>query len=102
MTAMGLDVIELVMAIETEFGVAIPDQVAAELCTGRATTEYLVDVLRVRAMNGLSVPAECLEKGEVSDERVWRMLRKLVAEQAGRPEEDVNSDQHFVNDLGMG
>ena len=99
---MGLGLIGIVMAIEEEFGLAIPDQVAPALSTGRTTTAYLVDVLRVRVVNGLRVPAECLEKGEVSEERVWKMLRKLIAEQAERPEDEVHPDQHFIDDLGMG
>lgn len=45
---MGLDTVELVMVIEDEFEVAIPDAVAAELTTPGQVAEYLVNVLGER------------------------------------------------------
>lgn len=46
---MGLGTVELVMALEDEFAVAIPDDVATKLTTPGEASEYVVGVLGKRA-----------------------------------------------------
>ena len=38
---MGLDSVELLIRFENAFGIAIPDEVAAELTTPRKVTDYI-------------------------------------------------------------
>ena len=42
---MGLDTVELLMAFEEEFGMAIPDADASELTTPRQVTDYVMSKL---------------------------------------------------------
>ena len=51
---MGLDTVELVMEIEDEFEVSIPDAVAAELSTPGQVAEYLVNALGGRMDVGVT------------------------------------------------
>ncbi|MCR9246219.1 MAG: hypothetical protein NXI31_14405 [bacterium] len=44
--AMGLDSVELLIALEDEFGIAIPDEAAQELVTPRLVTDYFLGQLQ--------------------------------------------------------
>jgi acyl carrier protein len=72
---MGLDTVELVLAIEEEFGVPIDDNDAAELTTPGQVTDYLFARLD-RARNTCS-----------SQARFYRLRRALVATLGVRREE---------------
>lgn len=51
---MGLDTVELVMAIEEELGLEIPDDKAAKIVTVGDTHAYLVSVLERRLIRSSS------------------------------------------------
>ena len=85
---MGLDTVELVMTVEEEFGVAIPNDAARTLAR-------LGDIhgLVVRLLQG---------RGEsVDPAEVWERLKEIVRRQCGIPEKDIVPGAHLVYDLGL-
>ena len=81
---MGLDVVEVIMAFEEEFGISIPDADCENLTTPRQVTEYVW--------------------GRISHERVTKeqvaaRVREVVIRQTAN--EDFNDDSHFMNDMGL-
>ena len=84
---MGLDTVELAIAIEEEFSIQISDADAAGLGVLGDLHDYVVCALK--------------QRGESPDEaQVWERLKKIVVEQLGvRPEQVIRS-AHVVNDLG--
>jgi hypothetical protein len=81
---MGLDVVELVMAFEEEFGISIPDAEAPELTTPRKVTDYIVEKVAGRGMSREQVAA-----------RVRRVVEKQTATY------DFSDDDHFVYDMHL-
>jgi acyl carrier protein len=83
---MGLDTVELVMAIEDEFGIEIPNEDAAKLGVIGDLFDFVVRALR--------------QRGESPDEvQTWERFRAVVVRQLGvRPDEVVRS-AHIVRDL---
>jgi acyl carrier protein len=85
---MGLDVVELVMAIESHFGIEIPDADAERLEIAGDLSDYIVEVLE-------------RQRGErVDPEEVWEQVVMLTVEQLGVHPEEVTRTASFVNDLG--
>ncbi|MES2570074.1 MAG: hypothetical protein V4710_08465 [Verrucomicrobiota bacterium] len=83
---MGLDTVELVMAIEKEFGIEIPNADAPKLAILGDMHDYLVHALRKR--------------GNTPDEKeVWARLSTVVVEQLGVHPGEVQREAHIVYDL---
>ena len=83
---MGLDTVELVMAIEEEFSIEIPNADAARLGVLGDLSDYVVAALR--------------QRGETPDEaQVWQRVSALVVAQLGVRPEEVTRSAHVVKDL---
>jgi acyl carrier protein len=83
---MGLDTVELVMAIEEEFSIEIPNADSARLGVLGDLSDYVVAALR--------------QRGETPDEgQVWERLSALVVAQLGVRPEEVTRSAHVVKDL---
>jgi len=83
---MGLDTVELVMAVEAEFGIQIPDDVAPKLAVIGDFYDYVLAALRKR--------------GESPDEKqVWEQFRTVVVQQLGVRPDEVTRSAHIVHDL---
>jgi acyl carrier protein len=85
---MGLDAVELVMAIEEKFKIEVPDHAATHLVTVGHLRNYIIERLRARGES----PVEA---------EVWVKLREIVVEQLGVGPEQVTPEASFVEDLGM-
>jgi acyl carrier protein len=84
---MGLDTVELVMAIEEEFSIEIASADAANLGVLGEMHAYILQALRKR--------------GEAPDEsELWERLKAIVVDQLGVLSEDVVPSAHVVRDLG--
>jgi acyl carrier protein len=83
---MGLDTVELIMAVEEEFNVEIPNADAAKLGVLGDLHDYVVGAVRKR--------------GETpSEEEVWQRLKKVVIAQLGVRPDEVKRSAHIVEDL---
>ena len=80
MSAMGLDSVELVMAVEEEFGVDLPDDKLAEVRTVGDFHRCVVEAL------GASPPAHCLKQ------RLFFKLRRAMMENYGLEREQIRLD----------
>lgn len=81
---MGLDIVELVAAVEEEYGLEIPNEVAATLTTvGR-----LFDYLEQHAPAGREPGA-------------WERLVAVVERESGVDRSKIHRGARFVQDLGM-
>jgi acyl carrier protein len=85
---MGLDTVELVMAIEDEFSIVIPDIYAERLLTVGDVTSYVTERL---AREGRPLPRE----------QVFERVCKVTCEQAGTTRDRLTEDTRFIDDLGM-
>ena len=83
---MGLDTVELVMAIEEEFSIEIPNEDAERLGVLGDLQEYIVRALQQRG----ETPAES---------QVWQRLSAVVVTQLGVRPEEVTRSAHVVRDL---
>ena len=85
---MGLDSVELVMAVEEEFNLVIADEDAEKICTVGEFNRYLIN--------------ECKNKQLIiDDDEIWRRLKKVIVYQLGVKPEQVTKHANFVYDLGM-
>jgi len=83
---MGLDTVELVMAIEEEFGIEIPNTDAMNLAVLGDMHDYIIQALR--------------QRGDNPDEgQVWERLSVVVVKQLGVRPKDVTRTAHIVYDL---
>jgi acyl carrier protein len=88
---MGLDTVELVMAIEEEFGMKIPNEQAARLETAGDLSSYV----QRRLESDRGQPLDAAERVAV-----WERVKAIVVEQLGVEPERVTQDAHIVLDLG--
>jgi acyl carrier protein len=87
MHSMGLDTVELVIRVEKEFDIEIPNADAARLVTVGDLQAYVVGVLRRQGQ---------IESADSVDAR----LRDIICDQLGVEPDDVVPSARFVDDLG--
>lgn len=83
---MGLDVVEMVVRVEKEFDVRIPDDVAATLITPRTVIDYLIH------QPGISE--------QWSRDDLTLKLWFLLEDQLGISRYEYTVDSRFVEDMG--
>ncbi len=84
---MGLDLVEMVMRIEEEFEIIIPDEVSVTLVTPKTVIDYL-----------MSRP-EVSEKW--SRDYVTISVWLIIEDEAGIDRNDYNENSRFIEDMGM-
>jgi len=84
---MGLDSVELVMTIEEEFDLEIPNEVAAKIVTVGDMHAFLISELRR------------LGRSDREDARVFERMREVICRQLGVMPEEVVPSARFVEDL---
>lgn len=85
---MGLEGVELVLAVEEHFAIEVDDVEAAKLVTCGLLCDYIVGRLRAR--------------GDArTEDEVWSHLKAIIVEQLGVKPEEVTREAKFVEDLGM-
>lgn len=87
-TRMGLETVELVMAVEEEFAIEIPNSEAAKMERVGDMHAFVVRTLRQHD-----------ETAVVDADQIWTRLRELVVEQLGVRPEEVIPSAHFIRDL---
>jgi hypothetical protein len=85
---MGLDLVEIVMRVEEDFEVEIPDEISETLTTPRIVIDYLANLPKFSERNR---PREYIA------DKVWLILEEVVA----IDRHDYNEDSRFIEDMGM-
>ena len=85
---MGLDTVELVMAVEEDFTLEIPDAVAEKMFTVGDLHSFVVSELRR------------LGRPDIDEVRIFERLREIICTQLGVKAELVVPEARFVKDLG--
>jgi acyl carrier protein len=85
---MGLDIVEIVLAVEDRFEITIPDQAAGKILTFGDLCDY------VKAHSPLA--------RTLSDRAVDEKLRALIVEQLDVKPEEVVREARLIQDLGAG
>ena len=85
---MGLDTVEIVMAVEEEFSLEIPDAAAEKMFTVGDMHSFLVLELRRRG------------RTDVDGDRIFQRLREIICRQLGVEADRVVPEARFVKDLG--
>lgn len=113
---MGLDAVELMLALEGEFGVEIPEAAAEQMRTPRDVIEWLVAALNRREFsqpppprntgwlvtNHQPGPESAPVRPVLMREAIAESVRRIVIEQLGIRPGEYREDGRFVEDLGMG
>ena len=85
---MGLDTVELVIAIEDEFGIQIPDAVAANMFTPNDVADFVIGLVEQG-----DEPAKWTRAGALA--RILEITAKIL----GVPRTDVLPHSRFIDDL---
>ena len=88
---LGLDSVELVIAIEEEFGLTISDDEAAAMHTVGDVYYFVIDRLA----------GKCGHASEDDEDSVWERVKKIVVLQLRVKPDKVMKNSNFVKDLGM-
>lgn len=86
---MGLDTVELLMAVEEEFSLEVNNEEAAQLATCGSLADYVVKQLRARGDTR-------------TEDEVWTQVKKIIVEQLGVKPDEVTREAKFYEDLGAG
>ncbi|MFZ4575118.1 MAG: acyl carrier protein [Phycisphaerales bacterium] len=92
---MGLEAVELVMAIEEDFGVTLPDRE----CQSMRTVGDLA-ALVVRHLPKTAAGQNAAEQVAVS-ERVLERVRQIISQEFRLPMERVQPHSRLIQDLGI-
>ncbi|HEX8234676.1 MAG TPA: phosphopantetheine-binding protein [Abditibacteriaceae bacterium] len=90
---MGLEIVELIMRVEEEFEIEIPDSDAEKLETVGALYHYVVETLSAN-----SAPDH--DSSSASDE-IWNKLCSIFANEFAIPPLKIRPEAHFVYDLDL-
>lgn len=85
---MGLDIVELVMIVEEEFDIDIPDKDQEKILTVGELSDFVVGEL-----TRLGRP--------VNPDVIFETVRNIAAERAEVEPERVTRDSRFIDDLGL-
>lgn len=85
---MGLDLVEIVMRIEEDFEIEIPDRVAETLTTPGKVIDYLANLPKFSDLNR---PREYIA------DKVWRIIEDV----AGVDRRDYYEESRFIEDMGL-
>jgi acyl carrier protein len=86
---MGLDSVELVMAVEEAFGIAIPDADAAKMITPEMMITYVQNAV-----------ASCPEHSQRwTHDELRHVIRQIISEKLCV--KNFNDTDEFVRDLGL-
>jgi len=88
---MGMEAVELIMAIEEEFDISIPDEQAANLDTVGKLYRYVVDI-HYNQSGG---------SGQIDEAELWERTKQVIVSQLDVRPEQVTEDASFVADLGI-
>lgn len=89
---MGLDIVELFIAIESEFSLRIPDAVAAEMTTIGALYEYVARNV---------APESRVATGGPYAGELWERFLDVVQRETGVKRDRLRRDARFVQDLAL-
>ena len=84
---MGLDTVDLVMAVEEHFQIEIPDEIAATLETVGLLHKFVVVQIQRRSLL------------RVDEAAVFSELKEIICDQAGVLPDEVVPNAYFVKDL---
>ncbi|MCY7377030.1 MAG: hypothetical protein LH472_13810 [Pyrinomonadaceae bacterium] len=84
---MGLDLVEMIIRIEEEFEIIIPDEAAETMITPRNVIDFLMSQSKV---------SQKWSRDYVSI-TVWQILE----DETGIKRENFNEDSRFVQDMGL-
>jgi acyl carrier protein len=84
---MGLDTVELLMAIEEEFGIDVPNEDAATLETAGDISLCVLKLLEAKG-------------AQPSPGATWERVRSIITYQLGVKLEEVTPEARIVHDLG--
>ncbi len=85
---MGLDIVELVIRIEEEFEIGIPNEIAETFVTSRNIIDYLISTPEIR------------NKG-MTRENIKAKILEMVEDEQGLYPDEFDEDSRFVEDLSM-
>jgi acyl carrier protein len=85
---MGLDIVELVMTVEKEFGIDIPN-VASEIVRVGDLHACVVQILRQHPDK------------EIETVDVWKRLKDILVKEFGIPVAQIVPEARLVDDLGL-
>ncbi len=85
---MGLDIVELIMRVEEDFEIEIPDSIAETLTTPRTVIDYLMSLPKF---------SEQHRPREYVADKVWLIIEDVV----GINRRDYNEDSRFIEDMAM-
>ena len=85
---MGLDTVELILAMEKRFSIRIPNEVAPRLATVGHLHQFVVEQLRHQ------------ESQQLTPDEVYSIMADIICDQLGVRREDVVPDANFVYHLG--
>jgi hypothetical protein len=89
---MGMDIVELFLAVEPRFGVDIPDGEAETMRTVGMLHDWLVE----------KRPDFCAPpKGESTPDEIWLIILELTEQQASVKRSSIQPESRWVEDFGM-
>ena len=96
---MGLDTVELVMEIEHEFEIDLPDAEAEKIRTVGMLAEFVWERVRDQIPSAPFPPAPIHAPRAASYEAVLEKVRRIVSNQFGARLDDIQPHTRFVEDL---
>ena len=90
---MGLDIVEMIMDVEAEFGVEVPDRDAGRLRTVGDWYWYLRERLDLQGTH---------HGVDASTDPIWERLLGILQKTTGLPREHFRAEAELIRDLGMG
>jgi len=91
---MGLDFVELVMAVEEKFGIEMEEPDAERFMTVGGMFDYVLEKLNAQDKIGW-------DDDQWTKERLWIELGELIQDQLGVGVEMIQREKHFVKDLNI-
>lgn len=96
--ALGLEIVELFMAVEEAFDIEIPDEEATDIDAVGLLYILVCDKI---GLDPTAAEAEPTQAGWTQG-KVWDILCAIIHQQFRVPKRKIHFDTRFVDDLGMG